>query len=338
MKPRVFIASSSDDLLSASTLAERLRSFAEVLIWTTDVFTLAEPGRIGIQRFLKASDFAVFIAGFSSNKGIRSLRPAFLAQLRLSIASIGAERTILLLDKRADVRLSPNLQKVVLVTSRSGSSPSRLRASFAVAARTIERHITKLGIRQVPTKPRGPFRDPFGIELRSSSRSTRPSSKEKNRRTPVRSTVFISYAHGDKRWLAMIQTMLDPLVRADRIAVWDDTRIKPGTKWQAEIKRAIRSARVALLLVSPRFLASAYIAGNELPPILDAARRHGLVIVWALVSASMYTKTPIAEYQAAHPLTKPLDTLSVPKRNQALLSIAEKIEEAFQTSSDRDSK
>ena len=129
--------------------------------------------------------------------------------------------------------------------------------------------------------------------------------------------------------------MLTPLVRADRIAVWDDTAIKPGTKWRTEIKRAIASAKVALLLVSPSFLASHYIAENELPPILNAAEGKGLVIVWALLSACLYKKTPLADYQAAHSVAKPLDALPAAKRNQALLSIAETVGTALESERNR---
>ena len=82
---------------------------------------------------------------------------------------------------------------------------------------------------------------------------------------------------------------------------------------------------MALLLVSPTFLASPFIADEELPPILKAAEDEGLVIVWALVSACLYKKTAIAAYQAAHPVARPLDTLSAPKRNEALLAIAETV-------------
>jgi internalin A len=141
--------------------------------------------------------------------------------------------------------------------------------------------------------------------------------------------VFISYSHADAKWLAKIRTMLTPLVRADRIAVWDDTRIKAGAKWKPEIDKAIASARVALLLVSPAFLASPFIADEELPPILEAAEKEGLVIVWALLSACLYKKTAVGAYQAAHPIAKPLDSLPVPKRNQALLAIAETVGAAF---------
>ena len=46
-----------------------------------------------------------------------------------------------------------------------------------------------------------------------------------------RDKVFISYSHKDKTWLGRLQTMLEPLVRKDSIAVWDDTKIKAGAQW-----------------------------------------------------------------------------------------------------------
>lgn len=143
-----------------------------------------------------------------------------------------------------------------------------------------------------------------------------------------RTTVFISYSHKDKRWLEKLRTTLQPIVPLDAIAIWDDTHIKAGDKWREEIDRALGSAKVAVLLVSPDFLASNFIAEFELPPLLQAAKREGLTILWIAVRPSVYRYTVIGEYQAVNDPKWPLYKLSGARREEELVKIGEQIMKA----------
>jgi predicted nucleotide-binding protein len=143
----------------------------------------------------------------------------------------------------------------------------------------------------------------------------------------TRQDVFISYSHKDIQWLDKLQIMIKPLVRKESLKVWSDTQIEPGDKWLDEIKKALTSAKVAVLLVSPDFLASDFIGDNELPPLLDAAKREGLTILWIAVSSCMYKETEIAKYQAVNNPSEPLDSLTSAQLNKELVRIAEKIKE-----------
>jgi len=148
-----------------------------------------------------------------------------------------------------------------------------------------------------------------------------------------REQVFISYSHKDKVWLDKLQTMLKPMIRNQTISVWDDTKIQAGVKWKAEIEQALARASVAVLMVSPDFLASDFIADHELPPLLDAALKEGVKIIWIPISYCLYDETEIGEYQAVHNPNQPLDALSPADLNQALVKISKIIKTAVTESS-----
>jgi internalin A len=137
--------------------------------------------------------------------------------------------------------------------------------------------------------------------------------------------IFISYSHADAEWLKKLQTHLKPLVRNQKIDPWDDTRIRPGQDWRQEINQALAQATIAILLVSPNFLASDFIADHELPPLLDAAQQKGLTILWIPISASSASETELYHYQAAHNPAQPLDSLGPADQNKALVKICQEI-------------
>ena len=146
---------------------------------------------------------------------------------------------------------------------------------------------------------------------------------------PVRSSAFISYSHRDGKWLEKLNVMLTPYIR-NGMAVWSDQKIKPGDLWAEQIRTALADAKVAILLVSPDFLASEYIHANELPPLLEEAEQGGLVIIWIPIHYSNYKQTKIKGYQAAWDPSQPLAVLSKSKLNQALVAISETIAEAME--------
>lgn len=123
--------------------------------------------------------------------------------------------------------------------------------------------------------------------------------------------------------------MLKPFERNHRISIWDDTKVKPGVRWKKELRKALASSKVAVLLISANYFASDFILEHELNHFFQAAKCGGLKILWVPLSSCAYEQTPIAEYQAVIDPARPLDMLTPAEQNQKLVDICKKIEEAM---------
>lgn len=144
--------------------------------------------------------------------------------------------------------------------------------------------------------------------------------------------VFISYSHKDARWLERLRVHLKPLERLGAIKSWDDTIIKPGAKWREEILRGLESARVAILLISPDFLASDFINNNELPPLLASAKSHGVVILPVIVSPCRFAETKsLSQFQAVNSPSQPLSMLTRAKQEAIFVEVSKAVENAVES-------
>jgi hypothetical protein len=143
----------------------------------------------------------------------------------------------------------------------------------------------------------------------------------------MRNQIFVSYSHKDKKWLSRLQVHLAPLEQNGVVSVWDDTKIKPGTKWRDEIERALASAKAAILLVSADFLASEFISKNELPPLLAAAERDGALIIPVIVSACRFLETAsIAMFQAVNSPSQPLTGMGKDAQEEVFYEVSKAVE------------
>jgi hypothetical protein len=137
--------------------------------------------------------------------------------------------------------------------------------------------------------------------------------------------IFISYSHKDRVWLDRLNTFLKPLTRTINIEIWEDSRINPGDDWREEIEVSLYDAQIAVLLVTPNFLASDFIANEELPKIFSNAAKNGLPIVWLSISHCLYEETELSKYQAANSPSNPIDCLPMHEQNLIFVHICQKI-------------
>jgi hypothetical protein len=209
----------------------------------------------------------------------------------------------------------------------------------------VENHYRKLATLVISTKFKSAVEFTlklFRLELRSQSHQiniqapsifsncTRKTYSLQEIKPDTRSKVFISYSHKDVKWLKRLQVHLKPLELDGTITCWDDTSIKPGNKWREEIEKAIASAKIAVLLISADFLASDFISTNELPSLLAAAEKEGVIIMPVVVSPCLFHLTSsLSQFQAVGLPERPLSGITRNEQEKALVKIAEAIKNVF---------
>jgi hypothetical protein len=148
----------------------------------------------------------------------------------------------------------------------------------------------------------------------------------------MRDQIFISYSHKDEELLDELLEHLRPLVRHGVISSpWSDKMIKIGEEWENAISDALKRAKLVILLVSPSFLNSDFIAEQELKPIYEASINKDLTIFTVHIRKSSYKVDKyLASLEHANKPEEPIARLkTVAERDEAWVDVAEKLAEAF---------
>lgn len=148
----------------------------------------------------------------------------------------------------------------------------------------------------------------------------------------VAQPVFISYCREDAEWLTKLKMSWQPLEQRHLIRIWDDTAIRAGSDYLKEIRQALDSARVAVLLVTENFLNSEFIRAEELPRLLEKAKEGGCTIFWIAVSGPPVANPNITRYQAANDRERPLAKLGEAEQKSALRDISDRLRETVEGS------
>ncbi|GHO91703.1 hypothetical protein KSF_017510 [Reticulibacter mediterranei] len=143
-----------------------------------------------------------------------------------------------------------------------------------------------------------------------------------------RTTVFISYSHENQEELNRLLLHLRATkLNNNTVKWWDDTQIKPGALWDEEIKKAMASAYVAILLVSIDYLASEFILKHELPSLLTAAEDDGVIILPVILGPCNFKYTELARFQAVNNPSIPLSKMNKHEADEVWNKVVEILHE-----------
>lgn len=149
----------------------------------------------------------------------------------------------------------------------------------------------------------------------------------------TRNSVFISYSHNERDtvWLDRVRIHLKAVLHDHDVHIWDDGQIPTGSHWDEEIKMALASTRVAVLILSADYLASDYIRSHELPKFLFIAQNEGAKIMGLIGSACSFTGSvsSLQDLEFANKMSRPLDQIRSDEQEQIFNKLAVEVARVF---------
>jgi hypothetical protein len=156
LRPSLFIGSSAEGRLVAQALQILLDHACKVTIWSQGVFGISEGTLESLIVALDESDFAVLVLTpddvvTSRGSSAHAPRDNVVFELGLFMGALGRQRTYLVHDRTAGLKLPSDLAGITLATYEVHSSERKslkvLRAALGAAAAMIEEHVGQLRFR-----------------------------------------------------------------------------------------------------------------------------------------------------------------------------------------------
>ena len=118
--------------------------------------------------------------------------------------------------------------------------------------------------------------------------------------------IFISYSHKDSNYKEELITALYPLIRREKIQLWQDGEIVAGQRWNDEIMGHLEQSHVVIALMSPDFIRSEFCYSIELGNALKAEARGEKTIIPIQIRPCAWQDLPIGAIQGIP--TKPISS------------------------------
>lgn len=152
MRPKLFIASSSEHLDLAYAAQEELERDAICRVWTQGVFSISEVTILSLVAEIKRSDFGLFVFTPSDvteirDSKVRTVRDNVLFELGLFIGGIGVERCFILAPRDIEaLHLPSDLLGLTTATYDPQAGGDDLQSALGPPCNKIRRAMLKLGV------------------------------------------------------------------------------------------------------------------------------------------------------------------------------------------------
>lgn len=137
---------------------------------------------------------------------------------------------------------------------------------------------------------------------------------------PIR--IYLSYSKKDARWKDELLSQMTPLIKAQKIAVWDESQILPGARWEKEIEINLQRSDVFLFLISADSLSSSDVMDRELPAALAKEKDGRAVVIPVIVRPCLWQMT---DFGALAKDGKPISLHE--NKDQALMEVVMRLDD-----------
>jgi hypothetical protein len=163
MKPTLFVGSSKEGLEIARAAKVQLDEDAEVTLWNEGVFGLGKGTLESLERSLDDFDFAILILTpddltLSRGNASQSPRDNILLELGMFLGRLGTDRTFIVYDRDADLKLPSDLAGVSMADFGGERKDGNLIAALGAPCTKIRYKVKSLGtLSRTPTANKGGF-------------------------------------------------------------------------------------------------------------------------------------------------------------------------------------
>jgi inactive STAND/TIR domain len=141
---------------------------------------------------------------------------------------------------------------------------------------------------------------------------------------------FISYSHKDQELLAEFKSHLASLERPGLFSGWTDHMIEPGSRWEENILKQLKRARIILFLVSSDFIASDYIHDVEIKEAMKRDENGQTRVIPIILRSVVWENTPFSKLQALPDWGKPINDMAYwENRDKAFVEVVKGIARAI---------
>ncbi len=104
--------------------------------------------------------------------------------------------------------------------------------------------------------------------------------------------IMILHSRHDGAWARRLEAALQLTRKEGGIELWSEERLVAGHDWYPEMQTALRRTGVLGVLVSPSFLASAFVGYQEIAHVLADEAKRGLRIVPIIIDSAPWQAVP----------------------------------------------